>query len=125
MLSKNGQGTIAYFFILLFIVIGFCGVAQQFNNLAEEKLHSYMVQIVNDLRNVDYARLDSVVLQEKHLTKDGQAYYKITLGKESKHEDGKCTRPAIVEVSMKYSTKSIKEIIMLSSDKNDYKDMEI
>lgn len=124
-MNKSGQGRIDYFFIFLFVVISFCGAAYKFNNVAEEKLHSYTFQIVNNLRNVDYDCLDTVVPQGKHLTKDGKAYYEITLEKEIKHEDGERTRPAIVEVSMKYSTKSIKEIIMLSSNKNDYKDAEM
>lgn len=133
-MNKSGQmlGIITSIALGVMIVFGSFGYAiyksdnpTESDAKTEKQLRFYMSQIIKDLRDVDYERLDFVVPQGRRLTKDGVAYYKITLGKESKHKNEKYTRQAIIKVGMNNSKESIKETIILSSDKNDYKGVEM
>ena len=128
-MNKSGQGMYDFFLLILVLFIGIGLLLYnnhvRINNEKEESLYPYMAQVTKNLRKVDYDRLDFVVPQEKRLTEDGRAYYQIILGEESTHKDNKRTRTAHIKVELKNSETFIEKTIMLSSDKNDYKDAEM
>ena len=128
-MNKSGQGMYDFFLLILVLFIGIGLLLYnnhvRINNEKEESLYPYMSQVTKNLRKVDYDRLDFVVPQEKRLTEDGRAYYQIILGEESTHKDNKRTRTAHIKVELKNSETFIDKTIMLSSDKNDYKDAEM
>ena len=129
MMNKSGQGVFDFSLVALALLIGFGGLIYnnhvRINNEEEQSLYSYIPQITQNLRKVDYDRLDFVVPQEKRLTKDGKAYYQIVLGEESTHKDNKRTRTAHIKVELKNSKTFIEKTVILSSDKNDYKDIDV
>lgn len=129
MMNRSGQGMFDFCLLALVLFIGIGLLVYnnhvRINNEAEKNLYPYMAQVTKNLRKVDYDRLDFVVPQEKRLTEDGKAYYQIVLGEESTHKDNKRTRTAHIKVWLNNSEKFIEETIMLSSDKNDYKDIDV
>ena len=126
MMNKSGQGMYDFFLLILVLFIGIGLLLYnnhvRINTEEEQSLYPYMSQVVKKLRKVDYNRLDLVVPQEKRLTEDGRAYYQIVLGEETTHKDNKRTRTAHVKIELKNSNTFIEKTIMLSSDKNDYKE---
>ena len=128
-MNKSGQGMYDFFLLILVLFIGIGLLLYnnhvRINTEEEQSLYPYISQVAKNLRKVDYDRLDLVVPQEKRLTEDGRAYYQIVLGEETTHKDNKRTRTAHIKVESKNSETFIEKTITLSSDKSDYKDMEL